>query len=200
METAIYKPRRESSPKANSSHTLILHFQLPNLWENPCQLKSRGLRCFALAAWAETHIEAPECREVCPYPGWLQISASTPLWFYSFFASALSYYLSPPIRSLPLAQQPPLPHLNLTRFLVLNCPVRSEKESLFEVCIKREFIRSKWVWIPLPEEHMCFNAETLSWGLFRCPEATVFLLWSPCNILVKLRLPNVGLRKNAASQ
>ena len=62
--------------------------------------------------------------------------------FIVFLASALSCYLLPPISSLPLAQ-PPLPHLNLTRFLVLNCHVRSEKESLLEVCIKPEFTGSE---------------------------------------------------------
>ena len=54
METAIYKPRRESSPQANPSHTLILDFQLPNLRENHCQFKPPSLRYADITAWPKT--------------------------------------------------------------------------------------------------------------------------------------------------
>lgn len=81
----------------------------------------------------------------------------------------------------------------------LSSEIRKRKlvRSVYKARVHRFRVR---VWIPLAEERMCFNAETLSRGLFRCPEAIVFLLWIPCYILVKLRSLTGGLRKNAASQ
>ena len=48
------KPGREASPETNSDSTLILHFWLPELWENKCLLfKLSRLVVVFYAAWAD---------------------------------------------------------------------------------------------------------------------------------------------------